>query len=116
MFYNLSTKCHDLNHTSLRTTKRWKFGVRKLLAFTSVVTEDLTNLLLLLSPSIGVSLSLLFQKPHRSCAEVKQADPGADSGYYWIKIKDRELQVYCDMQNYGEFWIIEAAVTEFNYT
>ena len=60
-------------------------------------------------------MSLLFQEPHRSCAEVKQADPGADSGYYWIKIKDRELQVYCDMEKYGEFWIIEAAVTEFNY-
>ena len=60
-------------------------------------------------------MSLLFQKPHRSCAEVKEADPGADSGYYWIKIKDRELQVYCDMENYGEFWIIEAAVTESNY-
>ena len=60
-------------------------------------------------------MSLLFQEPHRSCAEVKEADPGADSGYYWIKIKDRELQVYCDMEKYGEFWIIEAAVTEVNY-
>ena len=60
-------------------------------------------------------MSLLFQKPHRSCAEVKQADPGADSGYYWIKIKDREVQVYCDMEKYGEFWIIKAAVKEFNY-
>ena len=39
MFYNLFTKCHDLNHTSLRTTERCGFGVRKLLAFTWGVTR-----------------------------------------------------------------------------
>ena len=27
--------------------------------------------------------------------------PRSKSGYYWVKIGDKDAQVYCDMENYG---------------
>ena len=37
----------------------------------------------------------------RSCAQIQQLVPNAKSGYYWIYIKRKRAQVYCDMDNYG---------------
>ena len=38
----------------------------------------------------------------QSCAAIQQEWPQAESGYYWITIGRREVQVYCDMTNYGK--------------
>ena len=38
----------------------------------------------------------------KSCAAIQQEWPQAESGYYWITIGSREVQVYCDMTNYGK--------------
>ena len=27
--------------------------------------------------------------------------PRSKSGYYWVKIGEKDAQVYCDMENYG---------------
>ena len=37
-----------------------------------------------------------------SCAAIQQEWPQADSGYYWITIGSREVQIYCDMTSYGK--------------
>ena len=37
----------------------------------------------------------------RSCAQIQQLVPNAKSGYYWIYVKRKRTQVYCDMDNYG---------------
>ncbi len=39
---------------------------------------------------------------YKSCAEIHQELPQAESGYYWVMIGNREAQVYCDMENYGK--------------
>ena len=36
-----------------------------------------------------------------SCAEIQQLVPDAKSSYYWVHIKGKKAQVYCDMNNYG---------------
>ena len=36
-----------------------------------------------------------------SCAQIQQIFPDAKSGYYWVYIKGKKAQVYCDMDNYG---------------
>ena len=36
-----------------------------------------------------------------SCAQIQQLVPNAISGYYWVHIKGKKVQVYCDMDNYG---------------
>ncbi|KAJ7372462.1 hypothetical protein OS493_018969 [Desmophyllum pertusum] len=46
----------------------------------------------------------------KSCAEIQQEMPFAESGYYWIKIGGREAQVYCDMKNYGGGWTLVVSV------
>ncbi|CAH3031060.1 unnamed protein product, partial [Pocillopora meandrina] len=35
-----------------------------------------------------------------SCAAIQQEWPQAESGYYWITIGSREVQVFCDMTSY----------------
>ena len=45
-------------------------------------------------------LCFFFQK---SCAKIKEIVPGAKSGYYWINVKRKKKEVFCDMANYGMF-------------
>ena len=45
-------------------------------------------------------LGFLFQK---SCAKIKEIVPGAKSGYYWINVKGKKKEVFCDMVNFGMF-------------
>ena len=33
--------------------------------------------------------------------DILQNLPRSKSGYYWVKIGDKDAQVYCDMENYG---------------
>ena len=33
--------------------------------------------------------------------DILQNFPRSKSGYYWVKIGDKDAQVYCDMENYG---------------
>jgi len=35
--------------------------------------------------------------PARSCDEIKQRNPIAKSGYYWVHLKMKSVHVYCDM-------------------
>jgi hypothetical protein len=44
-----------------------------------------------------------FQGLPKHCADAKKRDPSAKSGNYWVKTKDKEIEVYCDMENFGEF-------------
>ena len=37
----------------------------------------------------------------RSCAQIHLIVPDAKSGYYWIHVKDKQIEVYCDMITYG---------------
>ena len=48
----------------------------------------------------NISHFSFFQK---SCAEIKEIVPGANSGYYWINVKGKKKEVFCDMVNYGMF-------------
>ena len=44
---------------------------------------------------------LFFSFSQTSCAQIQQIFPDAKSGYYWVYIKGKKAQVYCDMDNYG---------------
>ena len=33
--------------------------------------------------------------------EILKELPLSKSGYYWVKIGNKDAQVYCDMENYG---------------
>ena len=33
--------------------------------------------------------------------EILRKLPQSKSGYYWVKIGNKDAQVYCDMENYG---------------
>ncbi|CAH3031051.1 unnamed protein product [Pocillopora meandrina] len=36
----------------------------------------------------------------KSCSEILKKLPGAESGYYWITIGNRDAQVYCDLEKH----------------
>ncbi|XP_078364220.1 uncharacterized protein LOC144648568 [Oculina patagonica] len=50
----------------------------------------------------------------KSCEDIHQELPQAESGYYWIKIGDRDAQVYCDMENYGGGWTLAVSISSKN--
>ena len=51
---------------------------------------------------ISMDSSIFSQNPgFGSCAEILREFPQAQSTYYWLKIGDRDAQVYCDMGKYG---------------
>ncbi|CAH3106853.1 unnamed protein product [Porites lobata] len=47
----------------------------------------------------------------RSCAQIRQLVPNAKSGYYWIYVKRKRAQVYCDMDNYGGGWTLVVSIS-----
>ena len=51
-----------------------------------------------MAKSFSFTLNFFFQ---RSCAEIQRLVPDAKSGYYWIHIKEKKVEVYCDMISYG---------------
>lgn len=50
----------------------------------------------------------------KSCGEIHQEWPQVNSGYFWIKIGDRDAQVYCDMENYGGGWTLVVSISSKN--
>ncbi|KAJ7372455.1 hypothetical protein OS493_018962 [Desmophyllum pertusum] len=50
----------------------------------------------------------------KSCAEIHQETPQAESDYYWVKIGNRDAQVYCDMKNYGGGWTLAVSISSKN--
>ena len=51
-------------------------------------------------------VNVFFQEGgFKSCEEIHQEFPQTESGYYWVNIGNREAQVYCDMKNYGEYFL-----------
>ncbi|XP_078363757.1 uncharacterized protein LOC144647967 [Oculina patagonica] len=50
----------------------------------------------------------------KSCAEIHQKFSQAESGYYWVKIGNRDAQVYCDMDNYGGGWTLAVSISSKN--
>ncbi|CAH3017832.1 unnamed protein product [Porites evermanni] len=50
-----------------------------------------------------------------SCAEILREFPQAQSTYYWLKIGDRDAQVYCDMGKYGGGWTLVASISSTNH-
>ncbi|KAM7450717.1 hypothetical protein ABFA07_001708 [Porites harrisoni] len=46
-----------------------------------------------------------------SCAQIQQLVPDAKSSYYWVHIKGKKAQVYCDMNNYGGGWTLVASIS-----
>ena len=45
--------------------------------------------------------NLLCILQYRSCEDIKDAYIEAKTGYYWISVKEKMMQVYCDMDNHG---------------
>ncbi|KAL9978955.1 hypothetical protein ACROYT_G016540 [Oculina patagonica] len=50
----------------------------------------------------------------KSCAEIQQEYSSAQSGYYWIVVKDSDVQVYCDMKNYDGGWTLVVSISSKN--
>ncbi|KAJ7372460.1 hypothetical protein OS493_018967 [Desmophyllum pertusum] len=50
----------------------------------------------------------------KSCAEIHQEWPQVESGYYWVKIGNRDAQVYCDMENHGGGWTLAVSISSKN--
>ena len=64
-------------------------GLPKTCACTQVITEE---------PPCPLSLGLSSYKPAKSCREILQCNPSAQSGYYWLKSTTMETrEVYCAM-------------------
>ncbi|XP_078343963.1 uncharacterized protein LOC144629598 [Oculina patagonica] len=51
---------------------------------------------------------------YRSCAEIKGAHKESKSGNYMITVKDKMLQVFCDMDNHGGGWTLVASISSSN--
>ena len=65
-------------------------------------TEQLPLILVSYKNLISMNSSIFSQNPgFGSCAEILREFPQAQSTYYWLKIGDRDAQVYCDMGKYG---------------
>ncbi|CAH3106835.1 unnamed protein product [Porites lobata] len=47
----------------------------------------------------------------KSCAQIQQLVPDAKSAYYWVHIKGKKTEVYCDMDNYGGGWTLVASIS-----
>ncbi|XP_073254841.1 uncharacterized protein [Porites lutea] len=45
-----------------------------------------------------------------SFAQIQQLVQDAKSGYYWVHIKGKKTEVYCDMDNYGGGWTLVASI------
>ncbi|XP_022806204.1 uncharacterized protein LOC111343320 isoform X2 [Stylophora pistillata] len=50
----------------------------------------------------------------KSCSEILNKWPDAESGYYSIDIRNRKEDVYCDMKNYGGGWTLVVGISSKN--
>ncbi|PFX24413.1 hypothetical protein AWC38_SpisGene10976 [Stylophora pistillata] len=50
----------------------------------------------------------------KSCSEILDRRPRAESGYYGINIGNRNAQVYCDMEKHGGGWTLVVSISSQN--
>ncbi|PFX15619.1 hypothetical protein AWC38_SpisGene20156 [Stylophora pistillata] len=50
----------------------------------------------------------------KSCSEIFNKWPDAESGYYWIDIGSRKEDVYCDMEKHGGGWTLVVSISSEN--
>ncbi|XP_022806201.1 uncharacterized protein LOC111343319 isoform X1 [Stylophora pistillata] len=50
----------------------------------------------------------------KSCSEILNKWPDAESGYYWIDIGSRKEDVYCDMEKHGGGWTLVVDISSNN--